>query len=171
MIFKTNRLIVRTLKQSDADSFYLMMSNPNVMNPIPQKVFTRVESDAKLSDLIAQESSSTKKLWAITEKENDTLIGICGLIKNDENDDEIVYRLSEVYWGIGYGTEIAKGLIHYAFEILKLYLLTADVNVENVKSAKILDKFMTPVREFFNEGDNCVDRRYVLRKGDWLQEE
>ena len=37
------------------------MSNPNVMNPIPQKVFTKIESDTKLNDLILLEESSNDK--------------------------------------------------------------------------------------------------------------
>jgi hypothetical protein len=33
---------------------------------------------------------------------------------------------------------------------------------ENITSAKILNKFLKPVREFFNNDDNCIDRRYEL---------
>jgi len=45
---------------------------------------------------------------------------------------------------------------------LQLEKITADVNIENIASAKILNKFFKPVREFFNENDNCTDRRYEL---------
>lgn len=31
-IFETDRLIIRTLKETDSDAYYDMMGNPNVMN-------------------------------------------------------------------------------------------------------------------------------------------
>jgi ribosomal-protein-alanine N-acetyltransferase len=164
MMFETGRLLVRKLNTNDSKLFFELMSNPNVMNPIPQKVFTKIESDTKLNDLILLEESSKTKIWCLTEKGNDSLIGICGLLKNDENDNEIAYRLIERFWGKGYGTEIAKGLIEYSFENLNCEKITADVNIENKKSSKIIEKFMNPVREFFNKEDNCTDRRYEITK-------
>ena len=84
------------------------------------------------------------------------------MLVNDEGHDEIGYRLREQYWRKGYGTEIAAGLIDYCFNELKFSMLTADVNTENVPSVKILEKFMKPVREFYNENDQCTDRRYKV---------
>jgi len=167
MIFETERLQIRKLNTNDSELFYELMSNPNVMNPIPQKVFSRIESDTKLAQLISLETSSKTKIWSLTEKGNDSLIGICGFLKNDENDNEIAYRLIERFWGQGYGTEIAKGLIEYSFKILNFEKITADVNADNKKSSKILEKFMNPVKDFFNKEDNCTDRRYEITKTDY----
>lgn len=62
MIFETDRLLVRELKENDSNSFFELMSTPNVMNPIPQKVFSRIESDTKLTELISLEKSSKSKI-------------------------------------------------------------------------------------------------------------
>ncbi|WP_157961084.1 GNAT family N-acetyltransferase [Lutibacter citreus] len=167
MIFETERLLVRKLNIKDSDLFYEMMSNPKVMDPIPQKVFSRSESDAKLKVLISPEKGMNLKIWGLLEKRNNSFIGICGFLKNNENDDEIAYRLIERYWGVGYGTEIAKALVEYSFNILKVEKITADVNIENEKSAKILQKFMNPVKEFFNKSDSCTDRRYAITKTEY----
>jgi RimJ/RimL family protein N-acetyltransferase len=164
MIFETERLQVRPLNSEDSDLFFELMSNPNVMHPIPQNVFTRAESNSKLNELIRLEKSSNTKIWGLAKKKHNALIGFCGFLKNNENDDEIVYRLIERFWGIGFGTEIAKGLIEYAFDMLDIEKITADVNLENKKSSKILEKFMKPVSKFFNEKDNCMDRRYEITK-------
>jgi RimJ/RimL family protein N-acetyltransferase len=59
-------------------------------------------------------------------------------------------------------------MITYCFTQLRLFTLTADVNIENRGSVKILEKFFDPIREFYNEDDNCTDRRYMLRKEKWL---
>ncbi|MBI3233995.1 MAG: GNAT family N-acetyltransferase [Bacteroidetes bacterium] len=168
MIFETTRLYVRQLKESDEAAFFELMSNPNVMNPIPQKTFGKEESVSKLAELILLEKSSDTKMWCLCKKGNNDLIGISGVLKNDDGEDEIAYRIIERYWGHGYGTEIAKGLIDYCFVNLKSNLVTADVFVDNVKSVKILDKYFSIKKEFFNAEDNCMDRRYVLRKEDWV---
>ena len=169
MIFETERLIIRELKKADSTNFFDIMSNPNVMNPIPQKTMTRKESDSKLNELITLEKATDTRIWSLIEKESNNFIGIGGLLKNDENENEIAYRLREKYWGIGYGTEIAKGLIDFSFKNMNFDLITADVNIENIKSIKILDKFLTKQKEFFNKEDNCTDRRYKLTKEDWIK--
>ena len=47
--------------------------------------------------------------------------------------------------------------------------ITADVDTRNLNSVKILEKFMTAKKEFFNQSDNCIDRRYEIIKNNWLQ--
>ena len=168
MIFETPRLYVRQLEENDEAAFFELMSNPNVMNPIPQKPFDKAESISKLSELILLEKSSDTKIWCLCKKGCNDLIGICGVLKNDDKEDEIAYRIIETFWGNGFGTEIAKGLIDYCFVNMKSNLITADVCVDNVKSVKILNKYFTVKKEFFNAEDNCTDRRYVLKKENWL---
>jgi len=168
MIFETTRLYVRRLEENDEAAFFELMSNPNVMDPIPQKPFNKAESISKLTELILLEKSSDTKIWCLCKKGNNDLIGICGILKNDEKEDEIAYRIIETYWGNGFGTEIAKGLIDYCFLDMKSDFITADVCVNNVRSIKILSNYFEVKKEFFNAEDNCMDRRYILRKENWL---
>jgi len=169
MIFETERLTVRILNSTDAVPFFDMMGNPHVMNPIPRPVMTQAESDAFLNKLISSKTfNSDKQVLAIVEKKSNCFIGLCAYLKNDENDDEIGYRLREQFWRIGYGTEITKGLLNYGFSEKGCTKITADVYVENIGSTKILDKFMSPIRDFYNDEDKCMDRRYEILKKDWL---
>jgi [ribosomal protein S5]-alanine N-acetyltransferase len=169
MIFETTRLFVRPLNKKDEAAFYELMSNPNVMNPIPQKPLNKQESATKLGELIVLEKTSHTRIWSLCKKGNNDLIGICGVLKNDEKEDEIAYRIIETSWGKGYGTEITKGLIDYCFVNLDSELVTADVCIDNLRSVRILNKYFTVQKEFFNVEDNCTDRRYILRKEDWAK--
>ena len=164
MIFETERLFVRKLQESDSDLFFDLMSNPNVMNMIPQVVLNKEESDSKLKKLTELEHSSTTKIWSLCQKSNSEFIGFAGFLKNTDSEDEIAYRLRENHWNKGFGTEIAKGLIDFGFTKMNSNLITADVFVENIKSIKILEKFFTAQKEFFNTEDNCIDRRYIIKK-------
>jgi ribosomal-protein-alanine N-acetyltransferase len=167
MIFETTRLYARQLEENDAAPFFELMSNPNVMNPIPQKPFNKAQSISKLKELIVLERSSDTRIWCLCKKGHKDLIGICGVLKNDEKEDEIAYRILETFWGNGYGTEIAKGLIDYCFVTMRSDLVAADVCVDNARSVNILNKYFTVKKEFFNAEDNCMDRRYVLRRENW----
>ena len=164
MIFETERLFVRKLQESDADLFFDLMNNPNVMSMIPQAILNKEECDSQLKELIELEHSSATKIWSLCQKSNGEFIGFAGFLKNLDSEDEIAYRLREKHWNKGYGTEIAKGLIDFGFTKMNMGLITADVFIENVRSIKILEKFFTAQKEFFNKEDNCIDRRYFIRR-------
>ncbi|MCE2743476.1 MAG: GNAT family N-acetyltransferase [Fluviicola sp.] len=117
IIFETERLHVRSLDLNDNDAFFDLKNNPKVMNPLPRKVLNKIESDQELIMLIESTKSTNKKVWSICVKHNNELIGCCGFMKNDQNNDEIGYQLRELYWGKGFGTEIDRGLIEYGFRI------------------------------------------------------
>lgn len=170
-IFETDRLIIRNLIQADSDDYFDMMGNPNVMSLIPRKVMSREESNKHLNNFIGKDQTLTDtKVWGIETKNENEFIGLCAFLKNDENEDEIGYRLREKHWKKGFGTEIAKGLINFGFEQMKMDKITADVDAKNLNSVKILEKFMVQTKEFFNESDNCIDRRYEIIKNNWLQQ-
>ncbi|MCD6542900.1 MAG: GNAT family N-acetyltransferase [Flavobacteriaceae bacterium] len=170
IIFETTRLIIRCFKHSDASAFFDMMGNPNVMNPIPLTALSQKKSDEKLQELINYyTSNSIKNIWAIDQKTNSEMVGLCGLIHNNDGENEIAYRFREKFWNLGYGTEIAKGLIDYGFEKLNFELVTADAYLLNKKSIKIIEKFMFFDKEFYNQKDNCIDQRYKLTKIKWMQ--
>ncbi|NOQ75282.1 MAG: GNAT family N-acetyltransferase [Crocinitomix sp.] len=167
--FETDRLVVRNLKEADSDDYFDMMGNPKVMNMVPRKVMKREESDNHLNDFLSpSQNQSETKVWGIELKKGSEFIGLCAFLKNNVTEDEIGYRLREKFWRKGFGTEIAKGLITYGFEQLKMEKITADVDTRNQNSVKILEKFMSSNIEFFNESDNCIDRRYEILKNDWL---
>lgn len=167
-ILRTERLKLRKLQPKDIDLFYQMMSNPNVMNPVPQGVFSRSKSDEHFNMHSYPAPDSTKKVWAVTEGSDNLFIGLAAFLKNEKGEDEIGYRLLEKHWGKGYGTELAKGLLDYGFGEMHMDTITADVYIENRRSIKILEKFFTAEYEFYNEYDKCTDRRYRLTKSDWL---
>lgn len=172
-IFETERLIVKSLENTDKEYFAEMFTDRKILELIPQKPFTENQItdrfnknlNLKLSDLNKQ-----KCVCGIFEKGNSKMIGLSLFLINEQNEKELGYRFRTDYWGKGYGTETTKGMLKYYFNVLNTEKVTADVNIENIASVKILDKFMKPITEFFNVRDNCTDRRYELGKNNWLQQ-
>jgi len=164
-IFQTTRLDIRIFNLIDREYFIELVTKSEIITPVPQLPMGIDEIEKKFSFAINPQDTileNEKSIWAICEKGREEVIGLCALLINDEGDRELGYRFRVEYWRKGYGTEVTKGLIDFCFQELKLDKITADVNIENIASAKILSKFFKPVREFFNEEDNCIDRRYEL---------
>ena len=169
-IFQTERLIIKKLEEKDKSFFIELLSKPEIIDPIPQPVYPledvlknfNYHKDLKGGILVHE-----KIAWGIFEKGNPDMIGLCLFLTNDENDRELGYRFRVEYWGKGYGTEVTKGIIDFSFNELKLDKITADVNVANPASVKILEKFLHLKKEFYNERDKCLDRRYELKKEDF----
>lgn len=168
MIFKTKRLIIRKLTLKDFDGFFDLHSNERVMSMIPSKVLNCNESMNELKMRITHYSDTDSKItvWAVVEKNSNNFIGLCAIIK-DEPGSEIGYRLREKHWNKGFGTEITEGLINFIFNYSDENLIFADVSKSNVASQKILQKFMTSVKETYNASDNCIDIQYQLKRGNY----
>ena len=140
-IFHTNRLSVRQFNELDKDYFIELLSDPDIINPIPQEVFKMDDILAKFKTFSNYDTNTLeteKSIWGVYEINQTELIGLCGLLTNDENEPELPYRLRKKYWGKGYGTEITKGLIDYSFNVLQMVNISADVNIENIGSVKYL---------------------------------
>ena len=80
--------------------------------------------------------------WAITKKENDQLIGTCGLKEWDlENKRaEVKCAIRCECWGKGYGLEAVERLVQYGFEHMGLKRIGALVLPENKPYIRILEK-------------------------------
>lgn len=171
ILFETERLIIKRLESIDKKHFAELFTDPRILHLIPQKAFTENQIAERFDKNLNLDLRALKKercaCW-IFEKYNPELIGLSLFLKNDENQNELGYRFRVKYWEKGYGTETTEGMLDYYFNVLNVNKVTADVNIENIGSVKILDKFMKPVKEFFNVAANCTDRRYELEKDNWL---
>jgi ribosomal-protein-alanine N-acetyltransferase len=166
-IFETERLIIRRLESIDKKYFTELFTDQKILELIPQKAFAENQITDRFNKSLNFELSHLKNqkcACGIYEKKNAEMIGLALFLINEHNEKELGYRFRACFWGKGYGTETTKGMLNYYFQEMNVNKVTADVNIANIGSVKILDKFMKPVREFFNERDNCTDRRYELVK-------
>lgn len=137
------RTRTRTLIEGDLDDFYDIVGNPNVMRYV-KPVMDLKESKEELNKFInlTKRKDIFYKIWAVESLDSTELVGICGVYENDDSEMEIAYRLKENFWGYGYGSEIAKGLIEYCLKSLKIQKLVAYVHPDNIGSVKILQNLM-----------------------------
>ncbi len=89
-------------------------------------------------------------LWAVELKPENTLIGMCGLLKRETlNHPDIGFALLPQYMGKGYGLEVARATMLVAKDTLKLPVVYAIVLPTNTTSINLLQKIgMTFQRNF-----------------------
>lgn len=160
------------MQSKDQSHFFELLSDPEIIAPIPQDPVPEEEMLRRFNNFLDYSKpygETDKVVWGVYERGQDELIGLCAILTNDEGNPELGYRFRTPYWRRGYGTELTSNIIDFVFNQLNIELFTADVNTANIGSVKILDKFFHPVNEFFNEEDNCTDRRYHLTREEWKQ--
>ncbi|AZA83205.1 GNAT family N-acetyltransferase [Chryseobacterium lactis] len=146
LILKSNRLTLRTFKESDVSNVHEMLLKPEItaFNPTSyadDEKETQALIDAWRSESEAQQNR--KKFTFLIETTIDfTFAGIIGidLIKLHYKNAETWYKLSPEVWGKGYATEALERIIQFGFEDLKLHRIEAGCAVDNIASYKVMEK-------------------------------
>lgn len=145
IFLETERLILRLPTRSDLENLLALRSDPDVMKYIGDgSTHTQAQVERFLNIAIPYQEKYGFGFCCVFEKETDAFVGQAGLFHkgfDDEQPDiELAYRLHKKYWGRGYATELAKALIHWAFENLKFEKIVAAAEPENIASQKVLLK-------------------------------
>ncbi|MBU3190763.1 GNAT family N-acetyltransferase [Clostridium bowmanii] len=146
---ETEQLIIRNFMNDDLQDLYNIVNAEEIMEYVP---FTKsrkiVECENLLHNIMMKRyKESTPEnfvgfILLVTCKETNKVVGFVGLcpLTYDKTENELFYGLFKEYWGKGYGTEIAKSMVKYGMEYMKLSKMVATVNEGNDISIKILIK-------------------------------
>jgi len=140
---ETNRLILRPLKVSDAETaFRNWTSDPNVAKFTTWSVSESLdETIAWLTNVEANASGDKHCDWGFVLKETDELIGSGGFVYNEEREMfEIGYVIMQKYWNMGLTTEAARAMVDFAVKTLGVSSICGKHAKENAVSGKILEK-------------------------------
>ena len=140
---ETDRLIFRQLTLDDLDELYSLYGNPNVKRYVYEDAMTYEETSDELKWMIDVYTSQPGfGLWGTILRETNEFIGRCGLLQwtiEERPEVELTYMLAEKYWGRGLGTEAARALMKYGFEVLKLPRLICCIDRENLASIRVAE--------------------------------
>jgi ribosomal-protein-alanine N-acetyltransferase len=141
--FKTNRLIVRELLESDLSAYKKHFINYEVIRHlgghVPWPYPEHGVIDYAKSDIFPYQGID-KWVWAINliESPND-LIGVIEFLRKPSPTNR-GFWLAQPYWGNGYMTEAVAPITDYAFEVLGFEKLIFGNAVGNNRSARIKEK-------------------------------
>lgn len=166
IFLKTDRLILRSWKNEDRESFAEMNGNENVMKYFPATLSTD-ESNAFVDRINDEFEETGFGLYAVEIKETGEFIGYVGFHRFNFDAPfspgwEIGWRISDRFWHHGYATEAAKACLDYAGKkqlCAKLYSFTA---VPNIPSENVMKRIGMSCQGTFMHP--------ALADGHWLKE-
>ena len=152
--FESERLLFRKFLLSDAKDLLLIRSNDDVMRFMDVPRHNSISDSEKLIQLIDESYKKESGIdWSIIEKHSNSFIGYIGFIRifPEHCRAEIGYALKREYWGKGYMYETINRIVRFGFENMKLHSIEANVNPENERSKKVLEKIGFKKEAYFRE--------------------
>lgn len=143
LFMETERLILRKYAEEDKTDFIELFTDTVVMKHVGDGVLSREKAVAFWNKLFGRLYPEGYDIWAVFVKNDFRYIGHAGIYPRPhphEKDWEFVYFLNQKSWGKGYATEIARRIVEYAFEELKLPEVFATVDDDHKASIHVLEK-------------------------------
>ncbi|MAS32388.1 MAG: GNAT family N-acetyltransferase [Anaerolineaceae bacterium] len=175
-ILETERLRLRDLRISDAETIQTLLNEPEITGNLMDKALPYSLEDAQSLITYSQDAFAQGKayMFAIERKSNEDMIGYCDVeVQADHQRGEIAYWIGLPYWWQGYATEAAKRVVRFGFEDLALNRIYAYVMKRNEASAHVLQKagliYEGTQRHGTRKNDVYEDVDfYGLLREDWL---
>ena len=134
MVLETERLLLREMNQDDFQSLCKILQDKDVMYAY-EGAFSDEEAQSWLNKQLENYKEYGFGLWAVILKENQEMIGQCGLTMQKYKDSQVMeigYLFQKAYWHNGYAIEAALVCKKYAFEKLnvdEVYSIIRDTNI------------------------------------------
>ena len=141
----TDRLILRRTRTEDAKVMTQRINHPEILlmtASLPMPFFS-LAAEYWLIRAAANWRRGRAFAYAITQKgagHDDSMMGVVDLFMNSENDWEIGYWIGKDFWGAGFMSEAAKGLLSEAFRTFDMPYIDAGYFEDNLASGRVLEK-------------------------------
>ena len=152
---KTERLLLRRLKPSDAESLFFLRSDKKVLEFIGRPSATSIaEVEEFIKDINSGIDENKAILWAICllEKPEELIGTICFWnINADHHRAETGYALHPDHWRKGIMKESLMKIMEYGFEVMKLHSVEARLVPANIASVALLESVGFVLEGHFRE--------------------
>jgi RimJ/RimL family protein N-acetyltransferase len=141
---KSLNILLREFKFDDWKDVHEYLSQDIVCVYQPWEPINEDKTKAYVNSIVkwVKEEPRTRFVFAVVIQESNKVIGQGEInVRDIENrNGEISYIINPQYWGKGYATEVASGLVNYAFTELNLHRIYATCDPRNVASSRVLEK-------------------------------
>jgi len=139
---RTERLVIRPFRDADTAGYLEFMTDPRATRYLSVEPEQKTAAGARtLLDLVRGSYESDHPVWALAiEASPRGFVGSCGVAPVEDPVFECYYSLLPRYWGCGYATEAAVGLLGYLFEETAIREIRAYMGAENWRSAAVADR-------------------------------
>ena len=140
---ETDRLNLRRLQMEDIYEYYeRLFGDGDVVRFLP------IDPHQDISESLAELERQIDRYeegdycWAVAEKDDDSLIGLVKLNRFDERNGSCSFlcMLGCDFWNRGYGTEVLKAVMDFAFRELDADRIVADHMEKNLAAGAVMRK-------------------------------
>jgi len=154
----TDHLDLQPITMADADRLAVFHADARVMNLLQHGVLAREQSDALVANYEAEWPALGFGNWTATERATGKLVGLGGLrIHTGDHGVAIRLAFTPEAQGKGYGTELCRAALAFAFDVARLDRVVAITRSDNLPSQRSLEKSgMVREREITMESGRVV---------------
>src|SRR5262245_33744483 len=135
-VLETERLTLRAPRSEDAKAIATLVNDRRIAENTLRIPHPYGLADAE-SFIATANAADGERAFLITR--DAMVLGACGIARRD-GEPEIGYWLGVPFWGRGYATEAARGVIDHAFGDLGCDCLAGGARVSNPASRRVLEK-------------------------------
>ena len=159
---RTDRLTLRPFTAADADDLFALHSDAHVLrywDSPPWSDPDRAVRFVAACEAMAREATGARTAIELTDG---SIVGWCAVSgwNPDHRSAHLGYCLRSEAWGHGYATEAAGALVTWAYDVLDLNRVQAEVDTRNAASARVLEK-LGFVREGTLRGASWVTGEFM----------
>jgi [ribosomal protein S5]-alanine N-acetyltransferase len=140
----TEHYYLREPEMSDENEIFAIRSDENVAKYLDRPIAKSIDEARQFIDKINNGINKNESIyWVITRKNENKFIGSICLwnISGEQSKAEIGFELFPDYQGKGIMQEVIPPVIEFGFNDMKLDLIEGEVDPENIKSIKLMEKF------------------------------
>jgi RimJ/RimL family protein N-acetyltransferase len=143
IVIETVRLRLRSYRDGDLADLVALAGNWEVARWLATMPHPYSEKDGRawIAHVQRDHATGRPRSFAVARKENDRLVGGCGLDGSPGDDSQEIalgYWLGQPYWGHGYGREAVAAIVAHGFRTLGHETIRAYTDPGNAASQKVL---------------------------------
>lgn len=138
-----NRLSLRWISAADVDDLFSIFSNGEVMRYwSTPPLADRDAANELLAEIHEGFQRQTMLKWGVALHADNKLVGTTTLYNLDFDNRrcELGYALGRAHWGNGYMQEALNATLDFAFGVLDMRRIEADVDPRNAASIRMLER-------------------------------
>ena len=174
---QTARLLVRRFQDGDLTAFVEYRNDPEVARYQSWDTIPEARAAGMIQEQLLLEPGVPGQWFqfAIELKETRQLVGDCGLVVlvQDARQAQLGITLARPHQGQGLATEAVNAVLDYAFINLDLHRVIATVDVENARSAALMERVGLRreghfIKNAWFKGHWSDEYLYAVLQAEWL---
>ncbi len=159
MELRTNRLKIRSFRETDLEDTFEIYSNKNICRFLLHEPWTSSSKDKEFQKkLMADQLTQEASVSLACEVDNKVIGDISIWYTQMKETVEIGYVFNDQYSGKGYASEAIKGVIEYLFNIERVHRIQANLDARNLLSAKLCERVGMRkeahfIKDFWSKGE------------------